>query len=64
MSGELILDGLYRDRNTDFALENLLMGRSLNIQNYNIKMLLWSFNFEMECKKDVTIKNSEFDLYG
>jgi len=62
ISGNMLLDGLKKDKNIDFSIEKIPEGGSLKIMNTNVKNT-WSFNLEVECKKNITVSNSEFDLF-
>ncbi|MCD6590517.1 MAG: hypothetical protein J7K72_00935 [Candidatus Aenigmarchaeota archaeon] len=60
--GEMTLSDLKRNASTNLELSNLPEGGFLEMRDTNVKML-WSFNMEAECEKDVTLRNSNFNLF-
>ncbi len=59
---KLTFDGLEKDKNIDFVLENMADGGSVRMHNSNVK-IMWSFNFEYACQKDTTVKNSDIENF-
>jgi len=58
---KLLLENIKENENIDLSIADKELGGSLKIINSKVKDL-WSLNLEYACKKDVTIKDSEFDL--
>ncbi len=59
--GKMLLEGLKKDEETNFIIKDLSEGGYLKINNTNVKYI-WSFNLEWACGKELTIKDSDFDL--
>ena len=61
-SEKLTFNGLEKDKNINFVLENVADGGSVKLHNSNIKGM-WSFNLEYGCNKDITVKNSDIENF-
>ena len=59
---KLTFDGLEKDKNINFVLENVVDGGSVKMHNSNVK-IMWSFNLEYGCNKDITVKNSDVENF-
>lgn len=60
-SEKLTLDGLEKGKNINFSMKTN-DGGAVKLQNSSVK-LMWSINLDYGCKKDITVKNSDIDLF-